>query len=121
MLKCTMRKSTAMRGMASRQLICLSARSIRKTFLANLGGAGTASGKCVPNGVDYVAHVSVIHPGVKRKREQAVVNFFCNWELFAAVPITVAIERVPMQGNEMNAGTDVASTQLFNESRPSPR
>jgi len=99
-----------MRGIASRQLMCLSARSIRKTLLANLGSAGTASENCVPNGVDYVIDVSVIHLGVNWKGEQALVNFFCNWELFPAVSITVAVERVPMQGNEMNARTNVAST-----------
>ena len=70
-----------------------------------------------PDRLDHVTYVRIRHLGVKRKRKQAPIDFLGNGKLLRAVAVAFAVERVPVQRNEMNAGADVAGTQLFNEFR----
>lgn len=65
----------------------------------------------VPNRLDDVHNVLVRHLGVERKREQPLIDFFGDRELLRAVSVAIAVERVPVQGGEIDARTDVAGTQ----------
>src|SRR5438105_13906128 len=102
MLKCTIRKSATMRGMASLQLKLLRDRSNRNSFHAVPAGGDTVSDDYFPDGGDHIVCILVGHFGVKRKREQPFVYLLGNRELIRAVTVPLAIKRVPVQGDEMD-------------------
>ena len=68
-----------------------------------------------PNSRDYILSIFVCHPRVKRKGKQTWIEFLTNRELLRVITVAFAVERVPVQRDEMNASADIADTQLIDE------
>src|ERR1022692_1213772 len=113
MLKCRIMKSAAMRGMPSCHLKLRGGRSTLDSFFAEPASGDAVRSYYFPDRRNHIMCILTGHLGIKRKREQPSIDLLGDRELLRAIHVSLTVERVPMKWNEMNAGADVARTQLF--------
>ncbi len=67
------------------------------------------------NSYDYIVYIFCGHRGVQGQREDTVINGFGTREIAASIAQVVAIERVQVDRNEMDARANVSFFKLIDE------
>src|ERR1035438_5971483 len=96
MLKCTIMKSAATRGMPSCHLKLRSDRSTGDSFFAEPACRDAVRIDDFPNRGDHIARIPIGHLGIERQREQPLIDLLGNRELPRAIPVAVTVKRVPL-------------------------
>ena len=67
------------------------------------------------NCVNHILDIAIAHAQIQRQRDEPLILPVRHGEIVGAIAVLIAIIRMQMDGDEMDAGADVARLEFLDE------